>query len=94
MDEVGANEAQELEASSSSSSVRWRPKQLAFESYMPGNGADRNKKEALRVLVRKPELRDSVCTELVSNIVAAVALDIHISVHFPKTSVLKRQMCD
>ncbi|XP_015577762.2 dual specificity protein kinase YAK1 homolog isoform X1 [Ricinus communis] len=54
MDEVGANEAQELEASSSSSSVRWRPKQLAFESYMPGNGADRNKKEALRVLVRKP----------------------------------------
>ncbi|XP_050226139.1 dual specificity protein kinase YAK1 homolog [Mercurialis annua] len=58
MDEavVGANEAQKMEASSSSSSVsRWKPKQLAFESYELHNEAVKgSKKEAFRVVVRKP----------------------------------------
>ncbi|XP_065852226.1 dual specificity protein kinase YAK1 homolog [Euphorbia lathyris] len=48
MDEVAANEAPELEASS----IRWRPKQLAFESYTSGSEAA-SKKQTLRVVVRK-----------------------------------------
>ncbi|XP_043816000.1 dual specificity protein kinase YAK1 homolog isoform X2 [Manihot esculenta] len=49
MDELSANEAQELEASS----LRWRPRQLAFERYMPSSDPE-DKAEALRVAVRRP----------------------------------------
>ncbi|XP_058000340.1 dual specificity protein kinase YAK1 homolog isoform X3 [Hevea brasiliensis] len=49
MDALSANETQELEASS----LRWRPRQLAFEPYTPGTDPA-HKAEALRVVVRRP----------------------------------------
>ncbi|KAF2288078.1 hypothetical protein GH714_004285 [Hevea brasiliensis] len=51
MDELSANEAQEFKASS----LRWRPRQLAFEPYTSGS-EHANKAETLRVVVRRPLL--------------------------------------
>ncbi|KAJ8762741.1 hypothetical protein K2173_012233 [Erythroxylum novogranatense] len=49
MDEATTNEAQELEASS----IRWRPKQMAFRTFVSKSEAA-DKAQALRVVVKRP----------------------------------------